>query len=202
MAEKEKINYIDIAKDILSNEISALKAVEKSFNEEFEKAVDFIYTTTGRIFVSGIGKSGQIGCKIASVFSSVGISSSFIHPVEAIHGDFGSLRQNDLLILLSNSGNTKELQALHDFGKYHGLRTISITGNKNSWLSTNCDANIVYDIGQEAISGFPVPTSSCIATLAIADAMTACLMKKRHFTQDEYLVYHPGGSIGERLKEK
>lgn len=196
----QDMNNIKIANDVLKQELAGLSRVQKSFDKEFEKAVLLVAKTKGRVLLSGLGKSGLIGRKIAACFSSVGIPSFFIHPVEAVHGDLGSFEKDDILIALSNSGNTEEMKSIVAFCEKHKIKSISITGNKKSFLATNCDVNIVMDVQGEAIKEYPVPTTSCIMTLAVADALTACVLKHKNFSKELYSEYHSGGSIGKAMR--
>ena len=195
------MNNIKIAKNVLKLELEGLQRVEKSFDKEFEKAVELVAKTKGRILISGLGKSGLIGRKIAACFSSVGMPSFFIHPVEAVHGDLGSFEKDDILFALSNSGNTEEMKSIVAFCINHKIKSISITGNGNSFLAKNCDINIVMDVQKEAIEDYPVPTTSCIMTLAVADALTACVLKHKNFSKEQYSEYHSGGSIGKTMRK-
>ena len=197
----DDMNNIKIAKNVLKLELEGLQRVEKSFDKEFEKAVELVAKTKGRILISGLGKSGLIGRKIAACFSSVGMPSFFIHPVEAVHGDLGSFEKDDILFALSNSGNTEEMKSIVAFCHKHKITSISITGNKKSFLATNCDINIVMDVQKEAIEDYPVPTTSCIMTLAVADALTACVLKHKNFSKEQYSEYHSGGSIGKAMRK-
>ena len=197
----DDMNNIKIANEVLKQELAGLSRVQKSFDKEFEKAVLLVAKTKGRVLLSGLGKSGLIGRKIAACFSSVGIPSFFIHPVEAVHGDLGSFEKDDILIALSNSGNTEEMKSIVAFCEKHKIKSISITGNRKSFLATNCDINIVMDVQNEAIKDYPVPTTSCIMTLAVADALTACVLKHKNFSKELYSEYHSGGSIGKTMRK-
>ena len=195
------MDFIKTANSVLQNEIENLQRVKNSFDNNFAKATSLIINCKGRILVSGIGKSFLIGRKIASVFSSVGTPSFFIHPVEAVHGDLGCFEKDDILLALSCSGNTKEVQNVVLFCKKHGIKSISITCKKHSFLVKHCDASIILDMKEEAITGLPVPTTSCIMTLAVCDAITACIVKQHNFSQEQYVELHSGGYIGKTIKK-
>ena len=196
------MDFIKIAKQVVNNEIEEMKNVEKSIDENFVKATTLITKCKGKILISGIGKSGLIGKKISANFASVGKPSFFIHPVEALHGDMGNIEKNDILIALSCSGNTKELQDIVLYCQKHKVKTIAITCNNNSFLTKSCDISIVLSMKKEAIDGFPVPTSSSLMTLAICDAITACIVKHSKLTREKYGEFHSGGSIGASIRKK
>lgn len=197
---------IEIINDILDNEISNLKKLQENFKQKhfyqnFISALKMIKKCKGKVLVSGVGKSGLIGKKVSSIFSSIGVSSFFVHPVEAIHGDLGCIQKKDILIALSCSGNTKEMFEIIDYCKRNKIQTIAITAGEKSFLSENCDVSIVFNINREAIDNFPIPTTSSILTLSICDALTACLVHNKHLTHKQYGEYHCGGKIGEQMKK-
>ena len=190
----------NIAIEVLNKEILALKNVEKSLqNKEFQEVVKKVIHCKGRILVSGLGKSGLIGRKIAATFASVGAPSFFIHPTEAVHGDLGSFEKEDILIVLSCSGDTEEVKKVVLFCKEHGIASIAITCNGKSFLAKNCTLSITLDMKEEAINDMPIPTSSCIMMLSVCDAITACVVKNKKFSKEDFYEFHSGGSIGKKI---
>lgn len=190
---------IEIAKRVLEIESEAVKKLIDRLDENFSKAVDLIYEARGRVVVTGMGKSGIIGKKIASTFASVGTPALFVHAAEGIHGDLGMIVRDDLIIAISNSGETEEIITLVPNLKRFGNKLIGITGNIHSTLAKESD--IVLDVGveQEACSLGLVPTASTTATLAMGDALAMALVEKRGFKEDDFAVFHPGGSLGKKL---
>ena len=189
-------NFLNVFKD----EINSLYHVSSNLNElNIQKIVDEILEIKGRLIVSGIGKSGHIGKKIAATFASTGTESFFIHSTEAFHGDLGMINPNDGLLLISYSGETDEVLKVLDYAIKNNILTISITGNLDSTLSRNSDFCISSNIVKEACSLNLAPTSSTTATLLIGDALAVCLMKSRKFGEVDFVKYHPGGSLGKRL---
>ena len=191
---------IQIANSVIQKEIEAMQKLQNCIDKNFIAAVKLIAKSKGRILTSGIGKSGLIGRKVSACFASIGIPSFSIHPVEAVHGDLGSFESDDILIALSHSGNTEEMKNVVLYCKKHGIKSIGITSNRNSFLGKECDIAIVYDCKEEAIDGFPVPTTSCILVLAICDALTACAIKHRKISQEQYGEWHSGGTIGRAMR--
>lgn len=190
---------IEIAKRVLEIESEAIKKLIDRLDENFSKAVDLVYEAKGRVVVTGMGKSGIIGKKIASTFASVGTPALFVHAAEGIHGDLGMIVKDDLIIAISNSGETEEIITLVPSLKRFGNKLIGLTGNIHSTLAKESD--IVLDVGveQEACSLGLVPTASTTATLAMGDALAMALVEKRGFKKDDFAVFHPGGSLGKKL---
>ena len=166
------------------------------------KIIDEILNISGRLIVSGIGKSGLIGKKIAATLASTGTSSFFIHSTEAYHGDLGMINQNDILLLISYSGESDDVLKVLSFCNENEIKTISVTGNKNSTLAKNSNYFINSNIISEACHLDLAPTSSTTATLIIGDAIAVTLMKAKKFTEADFAKYHPGGKIGKRLLTK
>ena len=187
-------NCIDIAKLVLQNEIQELQKIEANFNEEFLQLISIINNCKGNVIISGVGKSGIIGQKISSIFCSIGITSFFINPMNATHGDNGCLKQKDIVIIISYSGNTEELKNILIYCKKNNIKTILITCNKKCILKDYCNLPIFLNVQKEAIQGFPIPTTSSIAMLSFFDAITACLVKKKNLTLEQYRKYHPSGN--------
>ena len=191
-----------IAKDVIELEIKELKKVKENLDENFEKTVKTIYETKGRTIIIGMGKSGLIGQKIAATLASTGTISYFIHPCEAYHGDLGNIHPDDVVILLSFSGETQEVVSLLKFLNRQGNKLISITGNKNSTLAKNTHHHIEVSIENEACPLKLAPTSSTTATLVIGDAIAIALMQMKGICERDFAKYHPGGSLGKKLYNK
>ena len=189
------MNVLERARQILEIEKEAISDLSASLDENFEKAIELILATKGRVVITGMGKSGLIGKKISATLSSVGTPSFFIHPVEAIHGDLGMLASGDLLIALSKSGEG-DIARLIPTIKRHGLKMIALTGNKNSTLGKVSDVVINVAVKKEACQWDVVPTSSTTAMLAIGDALSLVVMEKKGFQVEDFAVHHPGGSLG------
>lgn len=189
--------------DVFDDEIKSVKNVISNFSQDnINKIIDEILNNSGRLIVSGIGKSGLIGKKIAATLSSTGTSSFFIHSTEAYHGDLGMINQNDILLLISYSGESDDVLKVLSFCNENEIKTISVTGNKNSTLAKNSNYFINSNIISEACHLDLAPTSSTTATLIIGDAIAVTLMKAKKFTEADFAKYHPGGKIGKRLLTK
>lgn len=190
---------IDIARRVLRTEADTLLALIDKVGEEFTRAVDLILYTTGKVVVTGMGKSGIICKKIAATFASTGTPAFFLHPGEATHGDIGMLMKNDTVIAVSNSGETEEVIKLLPLIKRVGVRLIVITGRRESTLARNGD--VVLDIGvkEEACPMGLVPTASTTATMALGDALAVALLERRGFKEEDFALLHPGGTLGRRL---
>jgi arabinose-5-phosphate isomerase len=191
---------IEEAKDVLAIEEQGLVAVRERIGEEFNLAVECILACPSRIVLTGIGKSGIIGQKISATLNSTGTPSFFLHPVEAMHGDLGMVAASDVIIALSYSGETSELNGLLVSLKKRGNTIIAMTGGKNSALSRASD--IVLDVGvpKEACPLGLAPTASTTATLAMGDALAVVLLRRKQFQAEDFRENHPGGSLGERLQ--
>ena len=189
--------------DVFDDEIKSVENVISNFSQEnINKIIDEILHNSGRLIVSGIGKSGLIGKKIAATLASTGTSSFFIHSTEAYHGDLGMINQNDILLLISYSGESDDVLKVLSFCNENEIKTISVTGNKNSTLAKNSNYFINSNIISEACHLDLAPTSSTTATLIIGDAIAVTLMKAKKFTEADFAKYHPGGKIGKRLLTK
>ncbi|MBI5287298.1 MAG: KpsF/GutQ family sugar-phosphate isomerase [Deltaproteobacteria bacterium] len=190
---------IEIAKRVLKIEAEAISALMDKVGNEFTKAVDLIYYTSGKVVVTGMGKSGIICKKMAATFVSTGTPAFFLHPAEGIHGDIGMIMKNDTVIAISNSGETEEIIRLLPLIKRMGVKLIAITGNPGSTLARSGD--VVLDIGvrEEACPMGLVPTASTTATLAMGDALAVALLDRRGFREDDFALLHPGGTLGRRL---
>jgi len=193
------MKHSEIANQVFEVEIKALEALKSNLTESFDKAVELILKSEGKVIVSGMGKSGHIGSKIAATLSSTGTSSFFMHPAEAYHGDLGMIESRDIVILISYSGETNEVLQLLAFLRDNGNEVVTITGNPQSSLSSNSTINL--DLGNliEACPLDLAPTSSTTATLVLGDALAVALMKARNFSEKNFARFHPGGNLGRRL---
>lgn len=186
----------DLAKEVLEIEAHSILKLRNNINGDFEKAIDLLYACKGRVIVTGMGKSGLIGKKIAATMSSTGTPSYFLHPAESTHGDSGIITKDDVIIAISNSGETQELLGLLPLIKRFGVSMIAMTGGLNSTLSKNSDVTLDISVEKEACPLNKAPTASTTATLAMGDALAVCLLEKRGFSEEDFLVFHPGGALG------
>lgn len=187
------------AKEVLRIEADAIRSLIPRLDHSFEKAVGLLLAVKGRIVVTGIGKPGIIGQKISATLSSTGSPSLWLHPAEAFHGDLGRVTKSDVVIALSNSGETEELVRLLPLIKKIGAKLIAITGDIHSTLAKNSDCVLDVTIKREACPLGLAPTASTTAMLAIGDALSVELQKRRHFKVEDFAFYHPGGNLGKRL---
>jgi arabinose-5-phosphate isomerase len=190
------VDFEKIAKEVLEIEAEALL---KADVEGIEKAVDIAFNTKGKVIVTGVGKSGLIGSKIAATLASTGTPSFFIHPTEALHGDLGMIGRDDSVIAISYSGESEELIKILPHIKRFEVPLIAMTGELNSTLAKYADVVLNIHVNKEACPLNVAPTSSTTLTLAMGDALAVCLMKKRNFTKEDFASFHPGGSLGKRL---
>jgi len=186
----------DLAKEVLDIEANSILRLKNSINENFEKAIELLYACKGRVIVTGMGKSGLIGKKIAATLSSTGTPSYFLHPAESTHGDSGIITREDVIIAISNSGETKELLNLLPLIKRFGVPMIALTGGLTSTLAKTGDVFLDISVEKEACPLNKAPTASTTATLAMGDALAVCLLEKRGFSEEDFLVFHPGGALG------
>ncbi len=193
------MNLIDIAKKVLKIEAEAVAGLIEKLDSNFEKAVEIIYKSKGRVVVTGMGKSGLVGKKIAATLASTGTPAFFLHPAEATHGDLGMVTADDVIIAISNSGETEELIGLIPFLKRFNVSLISMTGNPGSTLSKSADVTLDVSIKEEACPLGVVPTASTTATLAMGDAIAVALLTKRGYKEEDFAFFHPGGSLGKKL---
>jgi len=192
-------NILDIAKRVLKIEADAVSALIGKLNSDFEKAIEIIYNSKGRVVVTGMGKSGLVGKKIAATLASTGTPAFFLHPAEASHGDLGMVTSDDVIIAISNSGETDELINLIPFLKRFNVSLISMTGNPDSTLSKAAEVTLDVSVKEEACPMGVVPTASTTATLAMGDALAVALLIKRGFKEEDFAFFHPGGSLGKKL---
>ena len=187
------------AKQCLEDEAQALLELIPQLDENFDKAVNMIYNCKGKIIVTGVGKSGHIGAKIAATLSSTGTPAFFINPLDVFHGDLGVMTSDDIVLALSNSGQTDELLRFIPMVLHMNIPIISMTGNENSLLAKYSNAHIKVWVKKEACPLNLAPTSSTTAALAMGDALAVALMEVRHFEPRDFAQFHPGGELGERL---
>ena len=195
---KSKIKKV--GREGIKLESIALAKLSKSLDNNFVKAVDLISQQNGKIIISGIGKSGNIAGKIAASFTSTGIPAIYLNPVDASHGDMGILEKNDVLIILSNSGESHELSDLINFCKRKKIKIISITSTDKSLLSKNSDINLILPNHSEADKLKTIPTTSTTMSLALGDALCCSVLSIRKFDKKSFSELHPGGKIGKKLK--
>lgn len=200
MAAENKPSVIEFGREILHDEARALDALAESLDGPFEEAVRLILECKGKLIVSGLGKSGHVGRKIAATFASTGTTATFLHLAEAIHGDLGMAAKGDVAILISQSGETVELGPVIDHFRRVGIPIVAITGNSASRLAEASAAALILphwrEVGPEAVA----PTTSTTMTLALGDALAMTVMRQKGFTRTEFGRLHPGGSLGARLK--
>ncbi|HXY53784.1 MAG TPA: KpsF/GutQ family sugar-phosphate isomerase [Nitrospirota bacterium] len=189
----------DQAKRVLKIEADAVAALIDRIDERFEQAVEIILNCEGRVVVTGMGKSGLIGKKIAATLASTGTPALFLHPAEGIHGDLGMVTRGDTVIALSNSGETEEISRMLPALKRLGIKLISLTGNSESTLAKNSDVVINVGVKEEACPLGLAPTASTTAALAMGDAIAVALLDKRGFKEEDFACFHPGGTLGKKL---
>jgi len=194
---KSVINEVAEAIKIEANEIH--NYVEYFDREVFNRALNLLYSVKGRIIITGVGKSGHIANKMAATFSSTGSPSFFLHPTEALHGDLGIVSEDDVIIVLSRSGESEELNLIIPFLKKRNIKIVTVTSNPNSTLSGYADINLLYHISREACPNNLAPTTSTTLTLAIGDGLAIGLMLMKNFKEEDFAQHHPGGRLGRRL---
>lgn len=193
------MDFVNEAKRVIIEEAKALELLAENLPTHFEEAVETIINSQGRLVVSGIGKSGHIGRKISSTMASLGQKSFFLHPSEAQHGDLGMLDKNDILLLLSYSGEAVELIPVIDFARRFGIKIISISKSNETTLAKNSDISLNLPPIKEACPLGVAPTVSSTTTLALGDALAIALLSKRGFTKEQFKTLHPGGALGKTL---
>jgi arabinose-5-phosphate isomerase len=195
----KKHNILETAENVLRIEADSISALINRLDENFEKTVDCLIAIKGKVILTGMGKSGIIARKISSTLASTGTPSFFMHPAEASHGDLGVISPEDAVIVLSNSGNTKEIVSILPAIKLIGAKIIGFSGNKNSQLSMLSDYFFDVSVAQEACPYNLAPTASTTVQLAIGDALAVSLLKERNFLEEDFAKLHPGGSIGKKF---
>jgi arabinose-5-phosphate isomerase len=188
-----------IALKTIELEAQSISGLASSINEDFERSVTAIASCKGRVVISGIGKSAIIAQKIVATFNSTGTPSIFMHAADAIHGDLGMVQQEDVVMIISKSGEGPEIKVLIPLIKNFGNTIIGITGNMQSWLALNADIILNTTVDQEACPNNLAPTSSTTAQLVMGDALAVCLMELRGFQSDDFAKFHPGGTLGKKL---
>jgi arabinose-5-phosphate isomerase len=193
------MNVLDIARKVLKTEADAVRALAERIDSNFEKAVDIIFQSKGRVVVTGMGKSGLVGKKMSATLASTGTPAFFLHPAEATHGDLGMVTSDDVVIAISNSGETDELISLIPFLKRFNVGMISMAGSRDSTLSRLADVNLDISVKEEACPLGVVPTASTTAAMAMGDAIAVALLMKRGYKEEDFALFHPGGSLGKKL---
>jgi len=197
MANDEKA--IEKGREVVRIEAKAVADLEKKIGSEFGRAVDLLYRCTGRVIVTGMGKSGIVGRKIVATLNSTGTPSVFLHPSDAVHGDLGMVRKEDVVICISKSGDTDEVSQLLPMFKRIGVPIVSLLGNVQSRLARNSDISLDVSVTEEACPFDLAPTASTTVTLAMGDALAIALLERRDFSMEEFALFHPGGTLGKRL---
>ena len=194
-----KVNYISIAKRTAAIQIAELKKINQIFNKSFVKAVDLMANCRGKVITAGIGKSGLIARKVSATLSSVGISSFFLNPSEANHGDLGQIDKRDLLLIFSYSGNTSEITNMLRYSNRFNIKIIGVASKKDSLLLKASDVKLLLPKVKESDPTGMVPTTSTSITLLLGDCLAVALMNKINFSKERFKVFHPGGNIGQTL---
>jgi arabinose-5-phosphate isomerase len=190
---------LDEGRRVLQIEARAVQTLIDRLDEHFTQAVDLLYNCKGKVVVSGMGKSGLIGQKIAATLASTGTPAFFLHPAEGVHGDLGMLARRDALIAISNSGETKEILQLLPYVERMGVPTVGMTGKLGSTLAKHSDVVLDVSVSEEACPMGLAPTASTTAALAMGDALAVALLQKRGFKSEDFAQFHPGGTLGRRL---
>ena len=193
------MNYKEIAQETLNIEANTLLIASKNIDDVFDKAVEIILSCSGKLIITGVGKSGLIGAKMAATFASTGTPSFFLHPTEALHGDLGMISPNDVVIAISYSGESEELSSILPHIKRFGTPLIGMTRSRESTLGKYSDLVINVVVEKEACPLDIAPTSSTTLTLALGDALAVCLMRARDFKKSDFASFHPGGALGKQL---
>jgi len=193
---------IEKGKKVIRIEAESVANLIERIGEDFADAVEIIYKSKGRVILTGMGKSGLIARKIVATMNSTGTAVIYLHPTDALHGDLGMIRKEDVVIIISKSGTTDELARLFPMFKRLGVKIIAMSGNKDSDLAVESDIFLNISVKEEACPHDLAPTSSTTATLVMGDALSVALLEKRNFTLDDFAFLHPGGSLGKRLSLK
>lgn len=193
------MDFKQIVKDVLLTEANELEKAAQKISFDIEKAIDLIINSKGKLIVSGVGKSGLVGAKIAATLASTGTSSFFLHPTEAMHGDLGMIGKEDIVLGISYSGESEELVQILPHLKRLNIPLIAMAKSENSTLAKYADVFINIAVDKEACPLDTAPTSSTTLTMAMGDALAVCLMKKRDFKKEDFASFHPGGSLGKKL---
>jgi len=199
MSNRKKKDLPAIARNVIRQEAEAVAALADRIGPEFEKAVELIYRCRGRVVVTGMGKSGQISRKIAATLTSTGTPAFYIHPSEALHGDLGMLEKSDLLLIVSNSGETEDILRMMPTIEVLKVPIVAILGRMDSTISRKADIALDASVEQEACPMDLAPTTSTAAALALGDALAMVLLELREFKPEDFALYHPGGALGKKL---
>ncbi len=199
MTDTTHTSFRELGQRVIDIEATAIADLSRYLDEHFEQACKWLLNCTGRVIVIGMGKSGHIGGKIAATLASTGTPAFFVHPGEASHGDLGMITQHDVVLAISNSGETGEILSIAPLIKRRGVTLISMTGNPDSTLAELSDVHVCIAVKEEACPLGLAPTSSTTATLVMGDALAVALLHARGFTADDFAMSHPGGSLGRRL---
>lgn len=197
-----KDEILKIGRNVIQIEAESVQNLVNSIDDSFYQAVDKIYKSRGRVVLTGMGKSGLIARKIVATMNSTGTAAIFLHPTDALHGDLGMVRKDDVVILLSKSGATEELVNLLPMLKRLEVILIGMVGNQNSKIARGVDIILNVGVKEEACPFDLAPTASTTATLAMGDALSVCLLERKGFTEQDFAMLHPGGSLGKRLSLK
>jgi arabinose-5-phosphate isomerase len=200
LENRDEPALVEHGRDVIRQEAEALRDIADSLDESFSRAVQLIYAVRGRVLVTGLGKSGLIGRKVAATLTSTGTPALFVHPVEALHGDLGIASSDDLLLAISRSGNNDELLAMHGSLRALGVRSITISCERNSPLARRCDIALITPIRREACPLELSPTTSTTAALAVGDALAMALLRMRGFRREDFAIFHPSGALGRGLR--
>ena len=193
------MNLIKIAQETFQTEADALYKAAERLDQNFLDAISLILDTKGKLIITGVGKSGLVGAKMAATFASTGTSSFFLHPTEALHGDLGMIGKEDTLLAISSSGESEELTKILPHIKRFDIPLIGLTGNKNSSLGSYADVFLDISVEKEACPLGIAPTTSTTVTMALGDALAVALMEQRGFKQEDFASFHPGGALGKKL---
>ena len=193
------MDFKQIVKDVLLTEAKELEKAASNISFDIEKAIDLIMSSKGKLIITGVGKSGLVGAKIAATLASTGTSSFFLHPTEAMHGDLGMISKGDIVLGISYSGESEELVQILPHLKRFNIPLIAMARNENSTLAKYADVFININVEKEGCPLDAAPMSSTTLTMAMGDAIAVCLMKKRDFKKEDFASFHPGGSLGKKL---
>ena len=196
---KKNGKIIELATQIIDNEANAIIGLKPLLDDDFQKTVELMLEAKGNIVFSGVGKSALIAQKIVATMNSTGTTAVFMHAADAIHGDLGIVREGDIVVVLSKSGETPEIKMLMPLIKLRGNKTVAIVGNRKSYLASQADYVLDVTVDGEAIPGSLAPTSSTTAQLVMGDALALVLMRYRGFSSDDFAKFHPGGALGKQL---
>ena len=197
--KKSNVKIADLAKKVITQEAECVAKLASFVDDEFVEVVDLIFNSKGRLIITGIGKSAIIGTKIVATMNSTGTPAIFMHAADAIHGDLGIVQPDDIVLCISKSGNTPEIKVLVPLIARMGNKIIAMVSSTDSFLATHADYIIRATVDKESDPNNLAPTSSTTTQLVMGDALAVCLLQKRGFSQEQFAMYHPGGSLGKRL---